>query len=181
MNISRSSLVLGGLLVLLGIALLVMQFVGVDLERMGWPFFIIVPGAVLWILGLWLAGSGGEGLTVAGGIVTAVGLVLLYTNSTGRWTTWAYAWALVAPASVGLSQLVFGALHGQGRLVRSGLDTFLTGLGIFVVLGLFLELVIGLSGFRVRGGEVILPAVLIGLGVLSLIRNLFKYRGRAER
>jgi hypothetical protein len=181
MNISRSSLVLGGLLILVGIALLIVQFFGVDLGRVGWPLFIIIPGAILLILGLWLGGSAGEGLTTVGGIVTTVGLILLYQERTGHWATWAYAWALVAPTSVGLTQMLFGAVHGQSNLVRSGLDSFLTGLGIFVVLGLFFELVIGLSGFTVRGGDVILPAVLIGLGVLLLIRNLFKHRGREAR
>jgi hypothetical protein len=181
MNISRSSLVLGGLLILVGIALLVAQLVGVDLGRVGWPFFVIIPGAVVLILGLWLGGSAGEGLSVVGTMVTTVGLILLYQDRTGHWATWAYAWALVAPTSIGLGQLLFGALHGQAKLVRSGLDTLLAGLGIFIVLGLFFELVIGLSGFSVRGGDVILPAVLIGLGLLLLIRNLFKHRGREQR
>jgi hypothetical protein len=181
MKLSRSSLVVGGLLILVGIALLVGQFAGVDLGRVGWPFFVIIPGVVVLILGLWLAGSAGEGLSTVGSMVTMVGLILLYQNSTGHWATWAYAWALVAPTSIGVGQLLFGALHGQGKLVRSGLDTMLAGLGLFVVLGLFFELVIGLSGFRVRGGDIILPAVLIGLGLLLLIRNLFKHRAREER
>jgi hypothetical protein len=181
MNISRSSLVLGGALILVGIALLVAQLVGVDLGRVGWPFFIIVPGVVVLILGLWLGGSAGEGASVLGSMITTVGLILLYQNSTGHWATWAYAWALVAPTSIGVGQFLFGTVHGQGKLVRSGLDTMLAGVGIFVVLGLFFELVIGLSGFNVRGGDIILPAVLIGLGLLLLIRNLFKYRGREAR
>ena len=34
-------------------------------------------------------------------VVTTVGLVLLYQNTTGRWESWAYAWALVGPAASG--------------------------------------------------------------------------------
>src|SRR5438874_12280808 len=43
----RQSTMLGGLLVLIGVILLVGQFVHLDLGRYGWPFFIIVPGVAL--------------------------------------------------------------------------------------------------------------------------------------
>jgi hypothetical protein len=160
---------------------MVVQLFGVELDLVGWPLFVIIPGVLLLILAVGLGGSAGEGLSVVGAMVTVVGLILFYQDRTGHWATWAYAWALVAPGSIGLGQIIFGLVHGKRELIRSGIDTLIAGLSIFVVLGLFLELVIGLSGFRVRGGRYILPAVLIGLGVISLIRNLFKIRERGER
>ena len=61
---------LGGLLLVLGTLVLVGQALELDMGRVGWPFFVIVPG--LGLLGLGLAGSGrlGEALAMAGGVVT---------------------------------------------------------------------------------------------------------------
>jgi len=181
MAVSRNYLVVGALLILVGLVLFVAQLLGVDVDRLGWPLLVIVPGLALLFLGVALGDAAGEGLSIAGGITTMVGLVLLYQNATGHWATWAYAWALVAPGGVGVGQVVFGAFHRRNKTVRAGLDVLLVGLTLFCLLGLFFELVIGLSGFDVGGGTVILPAVLIGLGVVLLIRNLFKFQGRAER
>jgi hypothetical protein len=53
-------LALGGLLLLLGIVVLLDQAVGLELGRVGWPFFVIVPGLAL--LGLGLAADGRSGV-----------------------------------------------------------------------------------------------------------------------
>ena len=37
-----------------------------------------------------------------------LGLVLAYTNSTGDWPFWAYAWALVVPGGIGLGMYLQG-------------------------------------------------------------------------
>jgi hypothetical protein len=39
---------LGGLLLLLGIVVLLGQVLEVDLGRVAWPFFVIVPGLACW-------------------------------------------------------------------------------------------------------------------------------------
>jgi len=69
---------LGGLLVLIGVILLVGQFVHLDLGRYGWPFFIIVPGFALLVGALAGRGVIGEGPAIAGSIVAVTGLFLLY-------------------------------------------------------------------------------------------------------
>jgi hypothetical protein len=73
---------LGGLLVLLGIAVLLGQALELDLGRVGWPLFVIVPGLGLLGLGLATLGRLGEVLATVGGVVTMAGLVLLVQNAT---------------------------------------------------------------------------------------------------
>jgi hypothetical protein len=78
--------VLGGLLLVLGTLVLVGQALELDMGRVGWPFFVIVPG--LGLLGLGLAASGrlGEVLATVGGVVTMAGLVLGVQNAADRST-----------------------------------------------------------------------------------------------
>ena len=105
---------LGGRLLVLGTLVLVGQALELDMGRVGWPFFVIVPG--LGLLGLGLAASGrlGEVLAMAGGVVTMAGLVLLVQNATDRFDTWAYAWALVVVAGAGTGRWLVGARAAAG-------------------------------------------------------------------
>jgi hypothetical protein len=59
---------LGGLLVLLGIVILL----GLDLGRIGWPVFVLVPGLGLLGVGLAARGRSGELLATVGGLVAEV-------------------------------------------------------------------------------------------------------------
>ena len=164
-----SSLAAGGLLVALGVLLLLGQIFDFRLGRYLWPFYIIVPGVLLFAISLTMDQTG-EGLAIAGSIVTMVGLVLLYQNTTGHWQSWAYAWALVAPTSVGLGQVVYGALKSRQHVVKSGVGLARIGGIIFLVGAIFFELVIGISGFRYIGW----PVLLIAAGVLLLMRNFIR-------
>ena len=85
-------------------------------------------------------------MVIGGTVVTTVGLVLLYQDQTGRWESWAYAWALVGPAASGLGLLLWGMRSGDARRVRNGTWALLGGLGLFVVGFLFFEGVIGIGG-----------------------------------
>jgi len=170
---NATNLAAGVILVVVGILLLVGRILGISLGRFLWPFYIIVPGVLLFVFAL-TTGDSGEGLAIAGSIVTMVGLVLLYQNTTGHWQSWAYAWALVAPTSIGLGQMVYGSLKGREHVVKSGLGLARVGGIIFVVAALFFELVIGISGF----GSIGWPVLLIGAGVLLLLRNLLSGRSR---
>src|SRR5438105_2944071 len=93
----RQSLVIGGLLILIGAILLAGQFVRIDVGHDGWPFFVIAPGVVILFLALTARGVVSEGLAVLGSIITVSGLILLYQNATDHFESWAYAWALVFP------------------------------------------------------------------------------------
>ena len=123
-----------------------------------------------------VTGGAGEGLVIVGSIVTMVGLLLFYQNTTGHWESWAYAWALVAPTSIGLGQILYGALKAEKGRIQSGIGLVTVGGTLFVVGAVFFELIIGISGFRL--GPVWLPVILIGLGVLGLVRTLFFRRKR---
>lgn len=161
---------LGLLLVVGGGLLLAGQLMDIDIGRIGWPLFIIIPGVALLVAGL--AVSGGLGLTIAGTIVTMVGLILFYQNATDHWESWAYAWALVGPFASGLGMVVHGTVHRQTDVVRSGWWPLLSGLGLFVAGFIFFEGIIGLSGDRFPLPDWALPALLILLGVGVLIWSL---------
>jgi hypothetical protein len=172
------SVVIGGVLVLVGILFLLGQFLdlafGLDLGRFSWPFFIIIPGIVLYLGAFLLASNSGRGLAIAGSIVTMTGTILLIQNITGLWASWAYAWALIFPTSIGLGLSIYGLLRGQADTVRSGTNMALIGGGMFLIGAFFFEGIIGVSGFGLS--NLFLPLLLIGLGVLLLLRNFLPGR-----
>jgi hypothetical protein len=170
---------LGGLLLLLGIVVLLGQAFELDLGRVGWPFFVIVPG--LGLLGLGLAATGrlGEVLATVGGVVTMAGLVLLVQNATDRFDTWAYAWALVVLVGAGLGRWLVGVVRGRGDLAASGGWLIAAGLVAFVVFAVFFEVVIGIGGRPVgAGGRYALAGLLIVAGLVLLGRRLLAARRR---
>jgi uncharacterized membrane protein HdeD (DUF308 family) len=79
---SSGAAILGGLLILTGVVFLAGELFSVDLGEAFWPFYVIAPGVVLVALGL--TQRHGSGLTIAGSVVTMVGLLLLYQNATGN-------------------------------------------------------------------------------------------------
>lgn len=164
----------GLVLVLIGAALFGGQMVGIGIEEIGWPIFVIGAGVAILVVGLVIAGE--SGLVIGGTITTTVGLVLFYQNQTGRWESWAYAWALVGPAASGLGLALWGLRSGKGSDVRTGIWGMLGGLAVFVIGFLFFEGVIGLSGERLALPEWLLPAAVIFAGVVVLGRGLLQRR-----
>jgi hypothetical protein len=161
----------GGLFILLGVVFLIGQFFDIRIGQYVWPFFIMGPGALLFLTSLAVDKDSGQALASVGGIVSMVGLILFVQNVTDLWATWAYAWALIAPTGVGLGLFSYGLLKNETDTRRSGWQLIKAGLGIFVVAAIFFELVIGLSGFGL--GQFGWPLLLIALGVFLLLRNLF--------
>jgi hypothetical protein len=168
---------LGGLLLLLGIVVLLGQALELDLGRVGWPFFVIVPGLALLGLGLAATGRLGEVLATVGGVVTMAGLVLLVQNATDRFETWAYAWALVVLVGAGLGRWLVGVVRGRGDLATSGGWLIAAGLVAIVVFAVFFEVVIGIGGRPVgSAGRYGLAALLILAGLVLLGRRLLAAR-----
>ena len=168
---------LGGLLLLLGIVVLLGQAVDLDLGRVGWPFFVIVPGLGLLGLGLATPGRLGEVLATIGGVVTMAGLVLGVQNATDRFETWAYAWTLVVLVGPGIGRWLVGVVRGRGDLARSGGWLIAAGLVAFLVLAVVFEVVVGIGGRPVgSGGRYGLAALLILAGVVLLGRRLLTAR-----
>jgi hypothetical protein len=169
----RQSTTLGGLLVLIGAILLLGQFVHLDLGHYGWPFFIIVPGLALLVMALAGRGVIGEGLAIAGSIVTVTGLILLYQNTTDHFESWAYAWALVFPGAVGTGMILYGLSAGRPGNVRAGSRLVGIAVVLFVLGAAFFVGVIGLGDYQFgRSTGVLVGAVIIVLGALLLIANL---------
>jgi hypothetical protein len=165
---------IGVVLILVGVLLFAGQALNIGLGDLGWPVWIVAVGLAILLSGLALTRE--EGMVVGGTVVTTVGLVLFYQNATGLWATWAYAWALVGPAAGGLGMVLWGLRNGNGRDVRNGFWALLGGLAIFAVGYLFFEGVIGLSGDRLPLPEWVLPVVVIGIGVVVLLRGLLERR-----
>ena len=165
---------LGVALLLIGGLLFVGQLLDIGLEDIGWPAIVIGIGVIILVLGLFVNRE--QGMVIGGTVVTTVGLVLLYQDQTGRWETWAYAWALVGPAASGLGMVLWGIRTANPVEIRNGTWALLTGLAIFVVGFLFFEGVIGLSGEPLGLPEWLLPVVVIAIGVVILARGIFDRR-----
>jgi hypothetical protein len=168
---------LGGLLLLLGIAVLLGQALNLDLGRVGWPLFVIVPGLGLLGVGLAAPGRPGEVLAMLGGLVTMAGLVLGVQNATDRFDTWAYAWTLVVLVGPGIGRWLVGVVAGRGDLAASGGWLIAAGLVGFLVLAVFFEVVIGIGGRPVgSAGRYGLATLLIAAGLVLLGRRLMSAR-----
>ena len=167
---SPGAAVLGGALIVLGLIFFASQQLNIDIGQAAWPFYVIAPGLALATLGL--TQRRGSGLTIAGSVVTMVGLVLLYQNATGRFESWAYAWALVGPGGSGIGMLLYGTRSGDRKMARDGFRAILAALGLFAVGLVFFEGIIGISGERLPLPNWVLPVAVIVIGVLVLLRGL---------
>src|SRR6202171_434352 len=172
-----SSAALGIVLVVVGLFALGVVLFGVDLTQYGWPLFVIIPGLTL--LGVGFLG-GGAGASVPGGIVTMLGLVLAYQSSSGDWASWAFAWALIAPGGVGLG-LYLQALRDRDPVgLRRGRTLMFVALLIFMIGFVLFESILGISGqdYGVFG-KAALPALLIVIGLILLVRSIQRSRAQA--
>ena len=163
MDQNRSQ-VAGIVLVVLGGLLLLGQ--GLDMGEFAWPLFIIVPGLVLVGGAIWEAKRFSV-LAIPGSIVSAVGLILLVQNATGRFESWAYAWALLLVA-IGIGQVIQGTPTNKEAAMKSGLGTVRVGLILFAVFAVFFEFFIFGEGLNTVLGRYILPLLLVGAGAFIL-------------
>ena len=168
------TLAFGLILVLVGAVLFAGQLAGIGIEDIGWPFFVIATGLAILLIGLLVANE--QGMVIGGTVVTTVGLVLFYQDQTGRWESWAYAWALVGPAASGLGLALWGVRSGSISDLRNGTWGLLGGLALFAVGFLFFEGVIGIGGERLALPEWLLPVAVIGIGVVVLFRGMLERR-----
>lgn len=170
----------GAILILLGIAFLMVRFIlsifDFDLGHFAWPLFIIVPGVLMFLSAFVLERQAGVTLAMFGGMVATTGGILMIQNMFDLYASWAYAWALIAPTSIGLSKLLYGAVRGLGDEVKNGLAMAGVGAVIFLVAGAFFELILDLDGFGLNVSWLCWPALLIGGGIITLIVNLIPRR-----
>lgn len=170
-----SSAALGIVLVVVGLFALLIVLLGVDLTENGWPLFILIPGLTLLVVGFL---SFGSVATVPGGIVTTLGLVLAYANSTGDWPIWAYAWALVIPGGIGLGMYLQALRDRDQPGLRTGRTLLFIGVMIFLIGFVLFESILGISGRDYFGpvGKAALPGLLIIVGIILLVRSVQRSR-----
>jgi hypothetical protein len=172
-----SSAALGVVLVVVGLFALGVVLFGVDLTQYGWPLFVIIPGLTLLVVGFL---GGGVGASVPGGIVTMLGLVLAYQSSTGDWASWAFAWALIAPGGVGLGLYLQALRDRDPAGLRRGRTLMFVGVLIFMIGFVLFESILGISGMEYGVfGKAALPALLIVIGLILLVRSIQRSRARA--
>src|SRR5579859_3795514 len=166
---SGTSAALGIVLVVVGLFALVIGLSPVDIGQYGWPLFVIVPGLTLLVVGF--VGVG-QGASIPGGIVTMLGLLLAYQNSTGDWATWTFAWALVAPGGVGLGMYLQALRERDLGALRTGRTLMFIALLIFLIGFVLFESIMGISGDRYGlFGKAALPILLVVVGATLLWRQ----------
>jgi hypothetical protein len=152
----RGNLIIGMVLIGLGAIFLLGQLFGFRSWLVLWPFFIIIPG-LMFFVGMLLIGKEAGPLAIPGSIVTMVGLLL------------PYSWALIFPTSVGIGLVINGQWSDDQRLVQTGIRWASIGVAIFLVGGIFFELILNISGSIASG--IVWPLVLIGFGAYLLTRR----------
>ncbi len=161
---------LGAILIILGLIFLAGRYLNFDIGQFAWPFYVIGPGLALLLLGL--TQRNGSGLAIGGSVITMVGLLLFYQNVTDYWESWAYAWPLVAPGGSGLGMVLYGTRARNASMARAGFWQIVTALGLFAAGFVVFEGVLGIGGRRFPLPNWVLPTVVVGLGLLLLVRGL---------
>jgi hypothetical protein len=173
--------VVGALLVATGIGWFVVRELGLDpfaaIADAGWPFFVVIPGVILLVASLIPQPPRGVGFAIAGAIVTTVGAVLFYQDTTGHWESWAYAWALVGPGAAGLGMLVYGLIFGQRELISVGARLIAIAAVIVTVGYWYFETVFATGRTPIDLG-VWWPVVIVAIGIAALVAGIVS-RGRA--
>lgn len=165
---NRAGGLVGLILLGLGMVFLMGQVFNISLIDFLWPFFVLVPG-LLFFVGMVLGGKKAGALAIPGSIVSMVGLLLLYQNTFNHWESWAYAWALVFPTSIGIGLAIYGAWSDIPKLLDRGFKWISAGLIAFVLGGIFFELILGISSNVLP--NIVWPGLLILLGIYVLTRN----------
>jgi len=165
---TRSSVIGGTLLILLGVFFLIYQIMPEQMRwlrmDMSWPMIIVGVGLFLLVFGLLV---GAPGMAVPACVVGGIGGLLYWQNATGNWESWSYAWALI-PGFVGVG-VILTALLGGGKIrdaLEGGFWLILISMVMFAIFGSFL------GGLTLLGNY--WPALLILLGVIVLVKNVLK-------
>ena len=161
---TRGSIVVGGILVVIGAIFLFVNVFRIDFGDI-WPviFFIIGAGFYLPVLLMPRDRRNLAGLLIPGTILFGLGAIFFYNILADNWGSWAYIWTLI-PASVGLGMLL------AARVGNWGGDTLKVGFWMFVIsTGVCLIL----AAFFGGGNAGLIGAILlIVLGVFLLIRSI---------
>lgn len=164
---SRSQLVLGLILILLGVWFVAQktvpslaQFANQYFQG---PFILMWVGALILVLGML---TGNPGLAVPAAIVAGIGGIIWYNDTYATQAAWSYMWTLII-GFVGIGSVIQGLLGDNARQnISRGLNTMV----VSAVLFLIFSAVFG--GWNLLGNYG--PAILlILLGVWILGRSIW--------
>jgi hypothetical protein len=169
MSTQRSNigaLIAGALLIGFGILALFAQiFNNLHIWSTIWPF-VIIGGGLLFFGGMLAGGKSMAGLAIPGSIITVSGLMLLFQNITGLWTTWSYGWTITL-ASVGLGIFIMGSYQGEEHRKQAGLQVMKVAAVLFIIFGAFFEMLLRPAGLL--HSPQIYPVLLILLGAYLVL------------
>lgn len=158
----RTSIVGGGILIVVGLALLIIEILPGFFIQFSWPWLVVGVGLFLFALG---AAVGEPGLAVPATIVSGIGGILSYQNVTGDWDSWSYTWTLI-PGFVGLGIVIMNLMDdSEDSSIRDGLTLIFISLIMLSAFGSFFGL-LGMAGNY-------WPVLLILLGLALMFRTLF--------
>jgi hypothetical protein len=141
---NRFRLILGVSLISLGVLLVLDQIFAIGISKVLWPFYIIIPG-VAFFIATFTGGTERGGLAIPASILTTLGVLLLYQAITNHWESWAYAWALIFPTSVGAGIVLYDTRTMSHALQKTGMGLIKVGLVIFLSAGIFFEMFLYIS------------------------------------
>jgi len=169
--------VAGGLLIGLGGLFLLGQVTGASIFGLGWPLFVLIPGAIFLTIALRSENNDAVGFIFPGIIITGTGLILTYQNMTDHWESWAYIWTLY-PVMVGMALRYLGNRTEKSEPAQVGRAMITGGLIGFVALGALFELFI-FNGVGMGIIAPMIPLVMIGAGLFMIFRT--QSQGKAKR
>lgn len=160
---NRKASILGGIiLILLGLLFLAGEIAPQYFDFWEWPFAIIGLGLLFLI---WAIIAGVGGLAVPASILAGIGGIFYYQNMTGDWESWSYIWALI-PGFVGIGIIIGGIIDQNIKAgITSGLTMILISAMLFFAFGSAFGLDPNITKYW--------PVLLIGLGLIALVRALF--------
>ncbi|MGV8026865.1 MAG: hypothetical protein AB2L18_09940 [Anaerolineaceae bacterium] len=162
-------------LLLLGIVLLVGELLSFPFGSMMWPFIFIIPGSLLFWSAVTSHDSHAEGLAILGSMMMTLGLIFLLQQLFGMWASWAYAWALLAPTSIGVAQVFYGKQQNRASIVKNGKGLIEVGLTMFFIFFVFFELILNISGKNlIPVGLPAFPVALIVMGIFIILRTVLR-------
>ena len=150
---------LATMLIGLGLLLLLLRYFG-GLAGTMWPFFVILPGVALVVVGT-SASWKSSYVAAAGAVLTGIGVILAVQNAAHYYQSWAYAWALL-PAFAGAAIWMMGARDNDNEAKVQGRGLMQWGLVVFVVLAAMFELFIFNRGWFDAGLMLALLLIVTG-------------------
>lgn len=154
----------GVLFIVAGIVVLLERYTSIEIPSIGqlWPLFLLIPGLIFEIS--YFSTRKNPGLLVPGGILTILGLLVLFEIMT-NWGYTKYTWPVYLLAvAFGLLQLYIFDKRDSGLLIPIGILTI-------VAISSYTTFFWGWSVLHILKLKWIFPVVLIVSGLLIFAQN----------